>query len=113
MFVPCRVTGEVSDARSYNWHIKYKPVLFRVAAVCAVCLSVFSLLGMIGSVSGVAPSTSVYYLAVHSDKSSGIFIVVFILVTLMYAAYIALWSIFQMKVSGMVKHLLLLHILIM
>ena len=93
----------MSDSKTYNWHIKVKPLLYRLAAVCACCLSVFSILGMIGSISGVSPSASVYFLAIHNeDSTTGAAIVVFVLITLFYAAYITLWSIFQMKVSGMV-----------
>lgn len=92
-----------STREDYMWHIHRKPLLLKGAAVCALLLSIFSFLGVIGSMHGTSENVSVYFLAVHSDQSSGSGIVVFILATLCYTAYVALWAILQVKVAGLME----------
>lgn len=50
---------------------------------------------------GVANSSSVYFLAVHSGNPSFSGVLIFILVSMGYAVYVALWSLFQMQFAGM------------
>lgn len=92
-----------STREEYLWHIRYRPLLFKSAAIFSGLLSLFSVLGVIGSMHGVNRHVSVYYLAVHSDRASGGGIVVFILFTLGYVAYIGLWSLLQVKVAGLME----------
>ncbi len=87
----------------YNWHFKYKPLLLRIGAAVTALLSLFSFLGAICSIQGISPENSVYFVAVHSDQASGPGIVIFILITFAYAAYVAMWSLFQMRFAGMME----------
>jgi hypothetical protein len=87
----------------YNWHVTYKPLLFRLSALFAAVLSVFSYLGIIGTMNGVGPSVSVYFLAVHDDDSSASGICVFVLATLSHVIFTIIWSVFQMKISNLME----------
>lgn len=89
-----------STAWEYNWHIKYKPVLNKLAAILFFILSAFSFLGVICSMHGVSHDVSIYYSAVHRSKSTVGGIALFILVTLGYTVYITFWALFQMKIAG-------------
>lgn len=87
----------------YSWHITIKPLLFRIAAIFAAALSIFSYLGIIGTMNGVGPGVSVYFLAVHDDRSSASGICVFVLFTLFHAVFTIVWSVFQMKISNLME----------
>jgi hypothetical protein len=87
----------------YNWHVTYKPLLFRLLALLAAILSVFSYLGIIGTMNGVGPGVSVYFLAIHNDSSSASGICVFVLATLCHAIFTIIWSVFQMKISNLME----------
>jgi hypothetical protein len=87
----------------YTWHILVVPVLYRCLSVVFAMLSLFSYLGVIGTMNGVGPGVSVYFLAVHDSSSSGSGICVFILFTLGYVAYVTMWSLFQMRLSGFME----------
>jgi hypothetical protein len=87
----------------YTWHILVVPVLYRCLSVVCAMLSLFSYLGVIGTMNGVGPGVSVYFLAVHDSSSSGSGICVFILLTLGYVAYVTMWSLFQMRLSGFME----------
>jgi len=92
-----------SSTAGYKWHVFYKPLMYRVLAIVSAVLSVFSYLGIIGTMSGVGQSVSVYSKAVHADDTSGGGIVVFVLFTLGYAAFVIVWSVFQMKIANMME----------
>jgi hypothetical protein len=92
-----------SSAWDYNWHVTYKPLLFRLSALLAAAFSVFSYLGIIGTMNGVGPGVSVYFLAVHDDRGSASGICVFVLVTLCHAIFTIIWSVFQMKISNLME----------
>lgn len=91
------LTDKDSTEREYNMEIYYKPWQYRIAAVLCAVLSVLSFLGVVCSMKGVSNNVSVYFLAVHDDNIQIGGIVVFILITLGYTAYIAFWSLFQIK----------------
>lgn len=92
-----------SSPWDYNWHVTYKPLLFRLSALMAAVFSVFSYLGIIGTMHGVGPGVSVYFLAVHDDRSSASGICVFVLVTLCHTIFTIVWSVFQMKISNLME----------
>mmetsp|Transcript_6631 Transcript_6631/g.11152 ORF Transcript_6631/g.11152 Transcript_6631/m.11152 type:complete len:947 (+) Transcript_6631:145-2985(+) len=91
---------KASTIWEYNWYLKYKPWLLMIASIACMVLSVFSFLGVVCSMHGVSNSVSVYFQAVHSDNGPEFGIVLFILVTLGYTAYIMTWALFQIKVVG-------------
>eukprot|EP00602_Paraphysomonas_sp_CaronLab_P001506 CAMPEP_0185028822 /NCGR_PEP_ID=MMETSP1103-20130426/14844_1 /TAXON_ID=36769 /ORGANISM="Paraphysomonas bandaiensis, Strain Caron Lab Isolate" /LENGTH=700 /DNA_ID=CAMNT_0027563365 /DNA_START=809 /DNA_END=2911 /DNA_ORIENTATION=+ len=95
-------TAESSEAE-YMWEVKYKPLLYRAGAVMASCLSVFSYLGILGTMPNVARVISVYYHAVHDNDATGAWICLFVLLTLVYTTYVAMWSIFQMRIADMME----------
>ena len=92
-----------STEADYRWHLKIIPLLYRVGAVLTALLAIFMLLGVIGSIKGVASNVSVYYTIVHSDSANATGIVIFVLFTLGYTAYITLWSLLQVKVAGLME----------
>lgn len=92
-----------STEREYMFYVYYKPILYRVAAVLCAVLSIFSYLGVIGSMSGVSRDVSIYGIAVHSNQTSGAGILVFVLITLGYAAYVTMWALFQMRIANMME----------
>lgn len=92
-----------STEREYMFYVYYKPILYRVTAVLCAVLSVFSYLGVIGSMSGVSRDVSIYGIAVHSNQTSGAGILVFVLITLGYAAYVTMWALFQMRIANMME----------
>ena len=85
----------------YNWHIHYSPILLRILAVILGLLSFFSFLGVISTMTGVANSSSVYFMAVHSGIPTFSGVLIFILITMGYAVYVTLWALFQMQFAGM------------
>ena len=85
----------------YQWHITYKPMLYKMAAVVAGVWSFFSFLGAICSMHNVDPKASVYFLAVHDANASLAGVAIFILITLGYAGSVTLWALFQMNFAGM------------
>ena len=95
------MTNTESSVWEYNWHIYYSPFLLRVLAIALGLMSLFSFLGVISTMQGVSNNSSVYYLAVHRGQPSFAGVTIFILITMGYAAYTALWSLFQMHFAGM------------
>lgn len=91
-----------STMQEYKWYCIYRPVLYRVAAVAAFCLSVLSFIGVVSSMHNIPPDGSPYFTMVHSAATPG-GIVIFILVTLGYSVFVTLWSLFQMKLGGMME----------
>lgn len=85
----------------YNWHIHYSPILLRILAIILGLLSFFSFLGVISTMTGVANSSSVYFMAVHSGIPTFSGVLIFILITMGYAVYVTLWALFQMQFAGM------------
>jgi hypothetical protein len=67
-------------------------MLYRLAALLTGSLSLFSYLGILGGMPDVDRHVSVYYHVVHNSDSSSGGIVIFVLVTLCYAAYAAMVS---------------------
>lgn len=79
----------------------YSPILLRLLAILLAFFSFFSFLGVISTMTGVANNSSVYFLAVHSGNPSFSGVLIFILVSMGYAVYVTLWSLFQMQFAGM------------
>ena len=81
--------------------MNYSPILLRLLAILLAFFSFFSFLGVISTMTGVANNSSVYFLAVHSGNPSFSGVLIFILVSMGYAVYVTLWSLFQMQFAGM------------
>ena len=92
-----------SSREEYNWYVRTRPLLFKLGAVVAAVFSLFSYLGVVGSMHNVNSNVSVYFLAVHSPSANGAGVVVFVLVTFGYAAYVAFWALFQIRVAGLME----------
>mmetsp|Transcript_7381 Transcript_7381/g.10461 ORF Transcript_7381/g.10461 Transcript_7381/m.10461 type:complete len:1010 (-) Transcript_7381:824-3853(-) len=92
-----------STRNEYLWEIRAKPILFKISAVCCAVLSLFSFLGVVCSMQGVSNNVSVYFLAVHDKVATPGGITIFILVTLGYVTYITSWSLFQMRLAGLME----------
>lgn len=95
--------GPESTERGFNFHVFVLPIMYRVAALSCACLSIFSFLGVVGTMKGVGPSVSVYATAVHDDNASATGICLFVIFTLLYPAYVTMWSIFQMKIARVME----------
>ena len=95
------MTNTNSTEWEYNWYMHYSPILLRLLAVLLAFFSFFSFLGVISTMTGVANNSSVYFLAVHSGNPSFSGVLIFILVSMGYAAYVTLWSLFQMQFAGL------------
>ena len=95
------MTNTESTTWEYNWHIHYSPILLRLLSVVLAIMSLFSFLGVVSTMSGVSNSSSVYFLAVHRGDPSFSGVLIFILITMGYAVYTTLWSLFQMHFAGM------------
>ena len=93
------LTDKDSTEKEYNWHIKTRPILLKIAAILCLTLSILSFLGVICSMKGVSNNVSAYFLAVHNDNASVGGIVVFILLTLGYTVYITFWALTEMRFS--------------
>jgi hypothetical protein len=89
-----------STEAEYNWLIRYRPMLLKLASIICAILSILSLLGVICSMHGVSNNVSVYFLAVHANTSSVPGITLFILLTFGYTVYIAAWAIFQIRLGA-------------
>jgi hypothetical protein len=76
----------------YMWEVWYKPIIYRICGVISAILSVFSYLGIIGTMPSVTRDLSVYYTAVHADHVTGGGVLVFVLLTLVYTAYVVMVS---------------------
>jgi hypothetical protein len=92
-----------STEREYTYHIYIRPFLFRVLSLMSIAMSVFSSLGIVGTMNGVGKSLSVYATVIHAESTSGSGICVFVIITLLYPAYVTMWSIFQMKIARVME----------
>ena len=92
-----------SSRNEYLWLVKVKPILMKVLAVIFGVLSLFSFLGVVCSMAGVSSDVSVYYLAVHASTSTTGGITIFVLITLGYITYITSWSLFQIRLAGLME----------
>lgn len=95
------IENKDSTTFGYKWHIVIKPYLLKFLAFVAAVWSLFSFLGVICSMHGVDRKASVYFLAVHDNKSTMAGITIFVLITLGYATYVTMWSMFQMRFGGL------------
>ena len=85
----------------FNWYIKYRPWVMKVAAVCLGLLSLLSFIGVCSCMAGADSTSSVYFQIVHDRSSTPGGIVIFIFLTLGYTAYITSWALFQLNFAGM------------
>ena len=97
------MTNTESTVWEYNWHIHYSPILLRILAIAMGIMSFLSFLGVISTMSGVNNASSVYFLAVHEGHPSFSGVLIFILITMGYAVYTALWALFQMNLLGLMQ----------
>lgn len=92
-----------SSRVEWLWHLKIRPMLRKIGAILAFAVAIFMLMGVMGSINGASSSISLYYHIVHSDSATAGGIVIFVLFTLGYTAYITLWSLLQVKVAGLME----------
>lgn len=94
------ISDTMSSTVQYHWHIKYRPWLLRAVAVAWALLSILSFIGVCCSFSGVDVTRTPYFQAVHTRTTTG-GVVIFCFITFGYTIYITLWSLFQMKMGGL------------
>eukprot|EP00595_Chromulina_sp_UTEXLB2642_P000739 CAMPEP_0196763202 /NCGR_PEP_ID=MMETSP1095-20130614/3632_1 /TAXON_ID=96789 ORGANISM="Chromulina nebulosa, Strain UTEXLB2642" /NCGR_SAMPLE_ID=MMETSP1095 /ASSEMBLY_ACC=CAM_ASM_000446 /LENGTH=748 /DNA_ID=CAMNT_0042115913 /DNA_START=674 /DNA_END=2920 /DNA_ORIENTATION=+ len=98
------MTKTTSSTFEYIWYCEVKPIVLKIVAFLAFCLSVLSFIGVVCSMKGVNSEASPYFNIVHDNSSStSASIVVFIFVSLGYTLYVTIWSLFQMRVEGMME----------
>lgn len=90
-----------STPEAYTWHILIKPILYKFFAILAGFASILSYLGIIGCMKDVNRNVSVYFLVVH--RTNGIGAVLFILITMGYCVYVAFWSLFEIRLAGLME----------
>ena len=76
-------------------------MLYKLLALFFAACSVLSFLGVICSMEGVDTTVSVYFSLVHDANSTPGGIAVFVLLSLSYAMYVSFWSLFQIRLAGM------------
>ena len=92
-----------STPSEYTWFVVTRPLLYKLAAFVACIFSLFSYLGVICSMHGVSSKVSVYFMAVHDPDATGAGLVVFVLITLGYTTCVAFWSLFEMRLAGLME----------
>ena len=97
------VEGRDSNLWEYEWHVHYRPLLFKSGCFFCSLLSLFSFLGVVGSMDGVDFNVSVYYKATHDSKATPAGITLFLFITLGYSTYITYWALFQVKMAGLLE----------
>jgi len=97
------LTARTSTTFEYQWHLNYRPWLLRFMAGLWALLSIFSFIGVVGSFNGVNVESTPYFQAVHNSGASTGSIVMFVFVTFGYTVYITFWSLFQMRLGGLME----------
>ena len=95
------VRDEQGSEWGYNWITKYKVWGKRTLATLWLCVSVMSFVGAICSMEGISPYNSPFFLAAHDPNASITGLIFFVFVTLGYVAYVSMWSLFQMRLAGL------------
>lgn len=90
-----------STHRQWVWHVRVKPLVFRVLGLVGASLSVFIVFGEIGTLVGPESDISVFSLTVHSADVDGQGIIVFVWFTLGYYSFACLWALFQVRLLSM------------
>ena len=90
-----------STHKEWLWHVKFKPIFYKLASLVSWIMSFFVWFGLIGVISGYNSGISVFSIVVHTDGASMGGITVFVLLTLGYIAYTTMWSLFQMRIANM------------
>ena len=91
---------EGSEAE-YFWLTTWRRYMYAIICLVWVLCSVFSFIGAICSMKGINPNNSVYFLAIQDDRATTGGIVIFIFFTIGYVAYVTMWSLFQMRMAGL------------
>jgi hypothetical protein len=94
------LTDSDSTPEEYNWHIKTKPILLKLAAFVCLSLSILSFLGVVCSMEGVDNAVSPYFLIVHAPHGNPIGIGIFIFISFSYTVYITIWAIFEIRLGS-------------
>lgn len=92
-----------SSNSEYIWYTKLQPIVCKFFGIFFGIVSLFSYLGVLGSINGKLLNGSVYNVIVHSNNTSGAGIVIFTMLTLGYLCYVAMFSLFEMKISGIME----------
>ena len=101
--LPPLSSGLDSTEWEYRWYVTIRPILMRLCGVFTAICSIFALIGILATMAGNAEVGSPFFIAVHRTEARWISLVVFIYVTLGYAAFVAYWSLLQMQFGGMMK----------
>jgi hypothetical protein len=94
------LTDQDSTPSEYMWHIRYKPILLKIAAFVCMALSILSFLGVICSMKGVDNKVSPYFLTVHSHNIDPVGLCVFLFISFGYTVYITIWAIFEIRMGS-------------
>ena len=95
------VKGKEGSEFEYGWHTVWKRWWNGFVCFVWVACSVFSFVGAVCSMKGISPYNSPYFLAIQAEGASTGGIVIFILFTLGYTTYVSMWSLFQMRMAGL------------
>lgn len=85
------------------YYTKINHILYKVLSILSFATSLFSFLGVFGSIKGIPVETSVYFLVLHDDNATGTGIVIFTLLTLGYTFFVAMWALYEMKITGIME----------
>lgn len=92
-----------SSNLEYYWLIYVYPNLCKFFGLVFGATSILSYLSVIGSMKGIPFNVSPYFVVVHDETSTSIGIVIFVLLTLGYICYVTMWSLFQIKMEGIME----------
>lgn len=95
------VKGKEGSEFEYGWITVWKRWWNGFICFVWVVCSVFSFIGAICSMKGISPYNSPYFLAIQAEGASTSGIVIFILFTIGYTTYVSMWSLFQMRMAGL------------
>lgn len=93
----------INKSVEYYYYTKVHHVLCKILAILFFVTSLFSFLGVFGSIKGIPLETSVYFVILHDNEATGTGIVIFTLLTLGYACYVAMWALYEMKITGIME----------
>lgn len=87
----------------YCWYILILPIIFKILGVCFLGLSILSYIGVIGTIHSIPLDFSVYFITIHNKNITGSQIIVFVFFTLGYVYYVVFWTLFEIKLSGIME----------
>lgn len=94
---------KINKKIEHYYYTKVHHILCKFLSVLFFICSLFSFLGVFGSISGMPSETSVYFIILHNSNLNGIDIVIFTLLTLGYTFYVAMWALYEIKITGIME----------